>query len=58
MSANMLVWLRFQWVKCQVDYLLSPMTDAERREALKSLPPNLTSTYVRYVFIQMHQWLQ
>jgi hypothetical protein len=39
--------LRFQWVKCQLDYLFVLPNDAERRKALKSLPPDLPQTHIR-----------
>ena len=38
---------RFRWVTCQVDYLCELPNDRARREALKSLPPDLNSTYER-----------
>ena len=37
----------FRWVVCQLDYLCELNSDKERREALDSLPPNLTLTYKR-----------
>lgn len=37
----------FQWVKCQLDYLIRLPTDSERRKALKQLPPDLPATYIR-----------
>jgi hypothetical protein len=39
--------IRFQWVKYQLDYLCCLLNDAERRKALKELPPDLPATYVR-----------
>jgi len=37
---------RFQWISCQLDYLKTLRSDAARRKALKSLPPNLPQTYL------------
>ncbi|KAI1178873.1 hypothetical protein F4777DRAFT_38863 [Nemania sp. FL0916] len=37
----------FRWVTCQLDYLCGCPTDADRREALKELPPTLDKTYER-----------
>ncbi|EKG09689.1 hypothetical protein MPH_13211 [Macrophomina phaseolina MS6] len=37
----------FQWVKCQLDYLLSIPSYGKRRKALKGLPPDLPQTYER-----------
>ena len=39
--------LRFRWVQCQLDYIKGLKCDAERREALVSLPPGLPDTYQR-----------
>lgn len=35
------------WCKCQLDYLCTLPNDAERRAALKHLPPDLPATYIR-----------
>ena len=46
MNAERLICMsRFRWVACQVDYLCELPNDRARREALKSLPPTLSSTY-------------
>jgi ankyrin repeat protein len=45
--ANVSLTFRFRWVACQIDYLCELPTDAEKRKALKSLPPNLNQTYER-----------
>ncbi|KAI1121257.1 hypothetical protein F5Y10DRAFT_256692 [Nemania abortiva] len=37
----------FRWVTCQLDYLRDCPTDADRRAALKELPPTLDETYER-----------
>ncbi|KAL8663476.1 MAG: hypothetical protein Q9168_008085 [Polycauliona sp. 1 TL-2023] len=37
----------FMWVRAQIDYLQRLPNDAERRKALKKLPPDLTQTYNR-----------
>ncbi|KAK9419958.1 putative Ankyrin [Seiridium unicorne] len=37
----------FRWVACQLDHLKLCLTDKECREALKTLPPDLTGTYTR-----------
>ncbi|KAI1161157.1 hypothetical protein F5B18DRAFT_462870 [Nemania serpens] len=37
----------FRWVTCQLDYLCGCATDADRREALRELPPTLNKTYER-----------
>ncbi|CAK1363464.1 unnamed protein product [Cercospora beticola] len=37
----------FRWVVCQMDHLCQLPTDAARRKALKSLPPDLETTYER-----------
>ncbi|KAI1362921.1 hypothetical protein F5Y08DRAFT_256521 [Xylaria arbuscula] len=37
----------FRWVTCQLDYICECPTDADRREALKELPPTLDATYER-----------
>ncbi|KAL9619766.1 MAG: hypothetical protein Q9160_005602 [Pyrenula sp. 1 TL-2023] len=37
----------FQWVKCQLDYLIRLPNDSERRKALKQLPPDLPATHIR-----------
>ncbi|KAH6988109.1 hypothetical protein BKA56DRAFT_714323 [Ilyonectria sp. MPI-CAGE-AT-0026] len=37
----------FRWVVCQLDYLCDCLHDAERREALKKLPPDLPESYRR-----------
>ncbi|KAJ3577762.1 hypothetical protein NPX13_g2797 [Xylaria arbuscula] len=37
----------FRWVTCQLDYMCECPTDADRREALKELPPTLDATYER-----------
>ncbi|KAI1111850.1 hypothetical protein F5Y14DRAFT_424217 [Nemania sp. NC0429] len=37
----------FRWAACQLDYLCGCPTDADRREALKQLPPTLEETYKR-----------
>ena len=39
--------LRFRWVACQLDYICGCPTDADRRAALKELPPTLDATYER-----------
>lgn len=41
------VVFRFRWVVCQLDYLCDCAHDAERREALKTLPPDLPESYRR-----------
>src|SRR5437667_1242399 len=46
-AADLVFGIRFQWVKCQLDYLCCLPNDAERRKALKELPPDLPPTYVR-----------
>lgn len=38
---------RFQWAKCQLDYLCTLSTDKERRSALETLPADLFETYTR-----------
>lgn len=38
---------RFRWVSCQMDLLCELPTDADRRSALRSLPPTLNATYER-----------
>lgn len=38
---------RFRWVVCQLDYLCEFATDADRRNALKELPPTLPDSYRR-----------
>jgi len=38
---------RFQWVKCQLDYLCKLPNEFEIRRALKELPPDLPATYIR-----------
>ena len=38
---------RFQWAKCQLDYLCLLSTDKERRKALETLPKDLFETYKR-----------
>ena len=43
----LLTTFRFQWVRCQIDYLGSLPNDRERRSALGKLPPNLPETYIR-----------
>lgn len=37
----------FRWVACQMDYLCELPSDADRRRALTSLPPDLNTTYER-----------
>ncbi|KAL8654594.1 MAG: hypothetical protein Q9210_001407 [Variospora velana] len=37
----------FMWVRAQVDYLQRLPNDAEKRRALKMLPPDLPQTYIR-----------
>ncbi|KAL8835310.1 MAG: hypothetical protein Q9170_003365 [Blastenia crenularia] len=37
----------FMWVRAQVDYLQRLPNDAEKRKALKKLPPDLPQTYIR-----------
>ncbi|KAI8948150.1 hypothetical protein F4801DRAFT_581680 [Xylaria longipes] len=37
----------FRWVTCQLDYICSCPTDADRRAALRELPPTLDATYER-----------
>ncbi|KAI0400817.1 hypothetical protein F4802DRAFT_471512 [Xylaria palmicola] len=37
----------FRWVTCQLDYICQCPTDADRRVALKELPPTLDATYER-----------
>ncbi|KAL8735775.1 MAG: hypothetical protein Q9166_000639 [cf. Caloplaca sp. 2 TL-2023] len=37
----------FMWVRAQVDYLQRLPNDAEKRRALKKLPPDLPQTYIR-----------
>ncbi|KAF4990936.1 hypothetical protein FDECE_14196 [Fusarium decemcellulare] len=37
----------FRWVVCQLDYLCEFATDADRRSALKELPPTLPDSYRR-----------
>ncbi|KAF2811526.1 ankyrin [Mytilinidion resinicola] len=37
----------FRWVACQLDYLCDCVNDADRREALNELPPDLPETYRR-----------
>ncbi|KAK6067202.1 ankyrin repeat protein [Seiridium cupressi] len=37
----------FRWVACQLDHLKLCLTDKACREALKTLPPDLTGTYTR-----------
>ncbi|KAK9772020.1 putative Ankyrin repeat protein [Seiridium cardinale] len=37
----------FRWVACQLDHLGVCLTDKACREALKTLPPDLTGTYTR-----------
>ncbi|RSM13754.1 hypothetical protein CEP52_001698 [Fusarium oligoseptatum] len=37
----------FRWVVCQLDYLCEFATDADRRNALKELPPTLPDSYRR-----------
>ncbi|KAI4264373.1 MAG: hypothetical protein L6R35_007304, partial [Caloplaca aegaea] len=37
----------FMWVRAQVDYLQRLPNDAEKRRALKVLPPDLPRTYIR-----------
>ncbi|KAI1331492.1 hypothetical protein F5Y16DRAFT_408127 [Xylariaceae sp. FL0255] len=37
----------FRWVTCQLDYLCHCVTDFDRRNALKELPPTLDNTYER-----------
>ncbi|KAI0509026.1 hypothetical protein F5B22DRAFT_638390 [Xylaria bambusicola] len=37
----------FRWVTCQLDYICGCPTDADRRVALKELPPTLDATYDR-----------
>ncbi|KAI8649318.1 NACHT domain-containing protein [Fusarium sp. Ph1] len=37
----------FRWVVCQLDYLGQLLTDADRRHALRELPPTLSETYLR-----------
>ncbi|KAI1341959.1 hypothetical protein F5Y15DRAFT_413228 [Xylariaceae sp. FL0016] len=39
----------FRWVTCQLDYLCELQTDGARRRALKTLPPDLNSTYYRII---------
>jgi hypothetical protein len=46
-AADSVFEIRFQWVKCQLDYLCCLPNDAERRKALKELSPDLPATYVR-----------
>lgn len=43
---------RFRWVQCQLDYLSRMKCNADRRAALKMLPPGLPRTY-RWIFEQM-----
>ncbi|KAF4877431.1 Ankyrin-2 [Colletotrichum siamense] len=38
---------RFRWVACQLDHLGYCISDAQCREALRSLPPDLPETYLR-----------
>ena len=42
-----MIFGRFRWVACQIDYLCELPNDRERRKALESLPPDLNSTYER-----------
>ena len=49
-----MVGLRFQWVKCQLDYLSGLPNDRERRQALKELPPDLPATYIR--LLERFEW--
>ncbi|KAL9595941.1 MAG: hypothetical protein Q9219_006132 [cf. Caloplaca sp. 3 TL-2023] len=44
----------FMWVRAQVDYLQRLPNDAEKRAALKRLPPDLPQTYVR-IFETIHR---
>ncbi|KAI0445184.1 hypothetical protein F4803DRAFT_193342 [Xylaria telfairii] len=37
----------FRWVTCQLDYICGCPTDADRRVALRELPPTLDATYER-----------
>lgn len=37
----------FRWVACQMDHLCDLPTDADRRKALQTLPPDLDTTYTR-----------
>ncbi|KAI3319862.1 hypothetical protein HD806DRAFT_250841 [Xylariaceae sp. AK1471] len=37
----------FRWVTCQLDYICGCPTDADRKAALKQLPPTLDATYER-----------
>ena len=38
---------RFMWIRAQVDYLRRLPNDAEKRQALGKLPPDLPQTYIR-----------
>ena len=38
---------RFMWIRAQVDYLRRLSNDAEKRQALGKLPPDLPQTYIR-----------
>ena len=51
---GLMVGLRFQWVKCQLDYLSGLPNDRERRQALKELPPDLPATYIR--LLERFEW--
>src|ERR1700736_3909029 len=37
----------FRWAQCQLDYLSALKCDADRRNALRNVPPGLTQTYRR-----------
>jgi len=41
------MYIRFQWVKCQLDALCAFITDKSIRASLKQLPKGLDETYVR-----------
>jgi hypothetical protein len=47
LSSQGLTLYRFQWAKCQLDYLCLLSTDKERRNALDTLPKDLFETYRR-----------
>lgn len=47
LAAVILIFRRFRWVVCQIDYLCDCAHDEERREALTKLPPNLPDSYYR-----------
>lgn len=44
-SVIKLMLYRFRWVVCQLNYFCDCLHDAERREALKKLPPDLPESY-------------